>query len=182
MNPLHLVEMAGLVLQPILFGLLGLLLELQVESIHHFLLEVLRLFLVFAVWLHSYIEMVAGIEVIDPWRSIGLYLLDVLLVEQLALHEPFELLHLLSLLHRVCFLVQLLAIKFIIFSLLEFCVGAAVELVVQFASKWRKLYLKDYFFILSISLSLARILSNSSALYLLMMAHYSRWGGLSMVR
>lgn len=136
----------------------------------------------FPVRLHSDVEVIAGIKVIDPRRSIGLYLLDVLLVEHLTLHKPLELLQFFSLLHRVCLFVQLLAIELVLFFLFEFSVGAAVELVVQFSSKWPKWYLNDYFFILSISLSLARILSNSSALYLLMMAHYSRWGGLSMVR
>lgn len=99
-----------LVLQSILLCLLRLLLELQVQRIHHFLLKLLSLFLMFAVRLHSDVEMIAGIKVIDPRRSIGLYLLDVLLVKQLTLHEPFKLLQLFSLLHRLCLFVQLLAV------------------------------------------------------------------------
>ena len=88
---LHLlVQLLDLLIpEPVLLGLLGLLPQLQVQRVHHLLLEVLRLLPVLPLRLHSDLQVVARIVVIHPRRSRCLQLVQILLLDVAAFEKAF---------------------------------------------------------------------------------------------
>lgn len=144
--------------------LLRLLPELHIERIHHLLLELLALDLVFMLTLLSDVQVIASVIILDPGALGMFHLVQVLLLHLFAfhpLHLPFVLLLLAGHfgLHR-----QLLVVIFVLLLLELFGVGPGVELVVEFPAEWAEIYRKVSFFWRSISRSRAFIRSNSMAL------------------
>lgn len=123
-----------LVPESVLLGLLALLPQLQVQRVHHLLLEVLRLLLVLPLRLHSDLQVVARIVVIHPRRSRCLLLEHIFLLDVAAFEKASVFLKLLPVARGFGLLGQLLVVESVLILFSEFCIAATVELVVQLSS------------------------------------------------
>lgn len=88
-----------LVPQSVLPGLLGLLAQLQVQRVHHLLLEVLRLLLVLPLRLQADLQVVARVVVVDPRGARCLQLMHILFLDVPAFEEALVFLELFLVAH-----------------------------------------------------------------------------------